>query len=64
MNFAISLNKDISCDYLCQQIQKAIDSYKKTIEPAQPIILTINLSNITEYEPSTEVKLLEVKNIH
>lgn len=64
MYYAISLNKDITCDYLCQHIQKLIDNYKKTIDINQPIVMTINLNTVTEYEPSTEVKLFEVKNIN
>lgn len=64
MYYAINLNKDITCDYLCQKIQKLINEYKQTLDQQKDIVLTINVSVPTEYEPKTEVKLLELKNIH
>jgi len=55
---AINLNKNLSCEHICESIQKLIDSYKK--DRHDDLILVINIKKIN-YNDHTMIPKIEHK---
>lgn len=48
MKFAINLNKDIQCDYICQQIQKLVTKFQQSGEDLSQSVLVIDIIRIID----------------
>lgn len=48
MQVAIKLDKEISCDYICQRIQKLVNQLNKTQQSVSGSLLVIDIRSITD----------------
>ena len=48
MKFAISLNKNIECDYICKQIQSMVNKYQQSSQDISRSVLVIDIINVTD----------------
>jgi hypothetical protein len=63
MKIAITLNKNIECEYICQQIQKLVSKFQQSGEDLSQSILVIDLVKITDGGDNHILKLEYNKNI-
>jgi GTP-binding protein EngB required for normal cell division len=48
MKIAISLNKNIECDYICKQIQSMVNNYQQSSQDISRAVLVIDIINVTD----------------
>ena len=48
MKIAITLNKDIQCEYICQQIQKLVAKFQQSGEDLSQSILVIDIIKVVD----------------
>lgn len=48
MKIAISLNKNIECDYICRQIQSLVNKYQQNSQDISRAVLVIDIVNVTD----------------
>lgn len=57
MKFAISLNKNIECEYICSQIQKLVNKYQQHSQDISRAVLVIDIVNVTDSADSLLPKI-------
>lgn len=57
MKFAISLNKNIECDYICRQIQSLVNKYQQNSQDISRAVLVIDIVNVTDSNDSLIPKI-------
>ncbi len=48
MKIAITLNKNIECEYICSQIQKLVTQYQQTSQDISGTVLVIDIVKVTD----------------
>jgi hypothetical protein len=48
MKISITLNKQIQCEYICSQIQKAINRYQQSSQDLSGAVLIIDIIQVTD----------------
>jgi len=48
MKFAITLNKQIQCEYICSQVQKLVTQYQQTSQDLSGAVLVIDIITVTD----------------
>lgn len=48
MKIAISLNKNIECDYICRQIQSLVNKYQQNSQDISRAVLVIDIVSVTD----------------
>jgi GTP-binding protein EngB required for normal cell division len=48
MKISITLNKQIQCEYICSQIQKAINRYQQHSQDLSGAVLVIDIVQVTD----------------
>jgi len=48
MKFAITLNKNIECEYICKSIQKLVTQYQQTSQDISGAVLVIDIIKVTD----------------
>jgi len=48
MKFAITLNKNIECEYICKQVQKLVTQYQQTSQDISGAVLVIDIIKVTD----------------
>ncbi len=48
MKISITLNKQIQCEYICSQIQKAINRYQQSSQDLSGAVLVIDIVQVTD----------------
>jgi len=48
MKFAITLNKNIECEYICKSIQKLVTKYQQSSQDLSGVVLVIDIVTVTD----------------
>lgn len=60
---AINLNRELACEYLCQQIQLLINEHKEHNPNAQECVLIMDIKQIIDSSPVFSVPLIEHQQV-
>jgi hypothetical protein len=58
---AFVIQPQMSCEYICNQMQSLMDQYKKINGNLDNVVMTIRLHQITDSTPKPSIPLIEHK---